>query len=90
MTIQNTTTSVQDPLPGHQGHQAAVILPPRSDGKLWVGTVTWASSKLVELVVLNGYNNVSAETCNVTILTYNVNPGAEGILKALESLSEPK
>jgi hypothetical protein len=28
-----------------------MVLPPRSDGKLWVGTVTWTSSKPVELVV---------------------------------------
>jgi len=45
VTIQNTTISGPDPLPGHQGHQAAIILPPRTDGKLWVGTVTWTSSK---------------------------------------------
>jgi hypothetical protein len=39
VTIQNTTISGPDPLPGHQAHQAAIILPPRTDGKLWVGTV---------------------------------------------------
>jgi hypothetical protein len=60
VTVQNTTTSVQDPLPGHQGHQLALILPPRSDGKVWVGTVTWTSSKPVELVVLHGYTNVTS------------------------------
>ena len=59
VTIQNTTTSVQDPLPGHQGHQAAIIIPPRDDGKLWVGTVTWTASKPVELVILHGYINVT-------------------------------
>lgn len=59
VTMQNTMTSVQDPLPGHQGHQAAIILPPRTDGKVWVGTVTWASSKPVELVVLHPYTNVT-------------------------------
>jgi hypothetical protein len=64
VTIQNTTTSVQDPLPGHQGHQAALILPPRTDGKLWVGTVTWTSSKPVELVVLHGYTNVTSDTAH--------------------------
>jgi hypothetical protein len=64
VTIQNTTTSSQDPLPGHQGHQLAMVLPPRSDGKLWVGTVTWTSSKPVELVVLHGYNNVSADAAH--------------------------
>jgi hypothetical protein len=64
VTIQNTTTSSQDPLPGHQAHQLAMVLPPRSDGKLWVGTVTWTSSKPVELVVLHGYNNVSADAAH--------------------------
>lgn len=59
VTVQNTMTSVQDPLPGHQGHQAAIILPPRTDGKVWVGTVTWSASKPVELVVLHPYTNVS-------------------------------
>jgi hypothetical protein len=59
VTVQSTITSVQDPLPGHQGHQAAIILPPRSDGKVWVGTVTWSASKPVELVVLHPYTNVS-------------------------------
>jgi hypothetical protein len=59
VTIQNTTTSAQDPLPGHQAHQAAIILPPRDDGKLWVGTVTWTASKPVELVILHAYNNLT-------------------------------
>jgi hypothetical protein len=59
VTVQNTTTSVQDPLPGHQGHQLAMILPPRSDGRLWVGIVTWTASKPVELVVLHGFTNTT-------------------------------
>jgi hypothetical protein len=57
VTIQNTTTSVVDPLPGHQRHQLAMVLPPRADEKLWVGTVTWTASKPVELVVLHSYKN---------------------------------
>jgi hypothetical protein len=59
VTVQNTTTSVQDPFPGYQAHQVATILPFRSDGKLWVGTVTWTASKPVEFVVLHGYTNVN-------------------------------
>jgi len=59
VTVQNTTTSVQDPFPGYQAHQVATILPSRSDGKLWVGTVTWTASKPVEFVVLHGYTNVN-------------------------------
>jgi len=64
VTVQNTTLSGPDPLPGHQGHQAAIILPPRTDGKLWVGTVTWTASKPVELVVLHGYTNVTADAAH--------------------------
>ena len=61
VTIQNTTISSQDPLPGHQGWQLAMILPPRPDGKVWLGTVTWSSSKPVDLVVLHAYKQVSAD-----------------------------
>src|SRR6266571_3054565 len=79
VTIQNTTTSGPDPLPGHQGHQAALILPPRADGKLWVGTVTWTSSKPVELVVLHGYTNVTADSAHGVPLTAKFGPGAVAI-----------
>jgi hypothetical protein len=79
VTIQNTTTSSQDPLPGHQGHQLAMVLPPRSDGKLWAGTVTWTSSKPVELVVLHGYNNVSADTAHGVPLISKPPSGAVAI-----------
>ena len=79
VTIQNTTVSGQDPLPGHQGHQLALILPPRADGKLWVGTVTWTSSKPVELVVLHGYTNVTADSAHGVPLTAKFGPGAVAI-----------
>jgi len=36
-------------LPIRQTHQVATVLPPRTDGKVWVGTVTWASSKQIEV-----------------------------------------
>lgn len=64
VTIQNTSASVQDPLPGHSSHQLAIVLPPRTDGKLWVGTVTWTASKPVELVVLHGYTNITSDTAH--------------------------
>ena len=35
-------------LPGHEGHQAVIALPQRTDGKIWVGTVSWSSSKPVK------------------------------------------
>jgi hypothetical protein len=79
VTIQNTTTSSQDPLPGHEGHQLAMVLPPRSDGRLWVGIVTWTASKPVELVVLHGYNNVSADSAHGVPLISKPPSGAVAI-----------
>jgi hypothetical protein len=57
VTIQKTGVSNTDPLPGHSGHQLVMALAPRSDGKVWIGTVTWTASKPVEVVVLHGYNS---------------------------------
>jgi hypothetical protein len=55
--LQKTVVSDTDPLPGHSAHQLVMALPPRSDGKVWVGTVTWTASKPVEVVVLQNYNS---------------------------------
>ena len=52
VTLQKTGVSDTDPLPGHSGHQLVMALAPRSDGKVWVGTVTWTASKPVEVVGL--------------------------------------
>ncbi|MGA7367847.1 MAG: hypothetical protein WBX01_01870 [Nitrososphaeraceae archaeon] len=57
VVMQGTQTSMQDPLPGHEGHQLVMALPPRGDGLVWVGDATWVSSKPVEVVVLHGYNS---------------------------------
>jgi hypothetical protein len=57
VTTQGTAMSTVDALPGHQAHQAVVILPYRSDGKLWVGTLSWTSSKPVEMRLLYDYNS---------------------------------
>ena len=35
--VQNTSKSMQDPLPGHQLHQIVIAAPPRSDGKIYSG-----------------------------------------------------
>ena len=71
VTIQNTTTSNQYLLGLFmQEHQASSILPLRTDGKVWVGTVTWTSSKPVELVVLHRYTNVTADSVHgVPVIT---------------------
>ena len=54
--IQTTQKSMQDPLPGHEKHQIVIILPPRDDGKFYSGTLTYAASQPVEVVVLNPFN----------------------------------
>lgn len=53
---QGTVSSDVDPLKGHEGHQAAVILPPRNDSALYVGTLTFTASKPVQVAVINVYN----------------------------------
>jgi hypothetical protein len=55
-TVQKTATSTVDALPGHEGHQAVIALPQRTDGKIWVGTVSWSSSKPVEVRLLQDYD----------------------------------
>jgi hypothetical protein len=70
VTLQKTGVSNTDPLPGHSGHQLVMALAPRSDGKVWVGTVTWTASKPVEVVVLHGYNSsVTADAAHGQPLT---------------------
>jgi hypothetical protein len=60
---QKTTMSISTPgaklnnqtLP----HQIVVALPPRLDGKIWTGTVTFTASKPIEVEVLHRYNPTS-------------------------------
>ena len=47
-----TITSAQDPGLGHEGHQLAVLLPPRE--RAYFGTLGFAASENVELVALHG------------------------------------
>jgi hypothetical protein len=54
---QGTVTSTQDPLPGHEAHQLALILPPRDDGAIYQGTLTYTASKPVEVVILQNFAN---------------------------------
>jgi len=42
--IQKTDKSMQDPLPGHEAHQIVIALPPRDDGKMYSGQVTYSAS----------------------------------------------
>ena len=52
---QNTTKSMQDPLPGHESHQIVIAAPPRDDGKVYSGIATYTASQPVEVVVLQSY-----------------------------------
>ena len=54
---QGTVTSTQDPLPGHESHQLALILPPRDDGAIYQGTLTYTASKPAEVVILQNFAN---------------------------------
>jgi hypothetical protein len=38
-TAQKTAISTVDQLPGHQMHQVAIVVPQRTDGMIWVGTI---------------------------------------------------
>ncbi|MDA1304707.1 MAG: hypothetical protein O2999_10465 [Nitrospirae bacterium] len=52
---QVTVVSTQDPIPGHTQHQLSLLLPPE-DGVVYSGTLTYSSSKPVEVVVLHAYD----------------------------------
>ncbi len=51
-----TITSSQDPGQGHQNHQLALILSP-NEGTLYDGSMTFTSSKPVQIVVLHEINS---------------------------------
>ena len=55
-TAQKTAISTVDALPGHEMHQAVVVLPQRTDGKIWVGALSWSASKPVEVRLLQDYD----------------------------------
>ena len=65
LVIQNTSASKQDPVPGHEMHQLVLVAPPRQDGKIWSGVVTFTASKAVDVVVLHPYNK--PRTVNQTV-----------------------
>jgi hypothetical protein len=58
---QGTVTSEPDPVPGHEQHQYANILPIREDGSVYSGVLTFTASRPVEVVVLNIQNLNSTE-----------------------------
>ena len=65
---QGTITSIQDPLPGHEEHQAAILLPLRQDGSIYSGVLTYTASAPVEVFVANvqTLNETEQSMLNVT------------------------
>jgi len=55
-----TITSSQDPGQGHQNHELALILSP-NEGTLYDGSMTFTSSKPVQIVVLHEINSKDAK-----------------------------
>lgn len=53
--VQNTTNSMQDPLPGHETHQLVIASPSRDDGRIYSGIASFTSSQPVEAVLLHMY-----------------------------------
>ena len=62
---QGMVSSDVDPLKGHEGHQAAVILPPRNDSAVYSGTLTFTASKPVQVAVINMYNIDNATAAQI-------------------------
>jgi plastocyanin len=50
---QGTVISSQDPLPGHEDHQRATILPFREDGTIYSGVLTYTATEPVEIAIVN-------------------------------------
>ncbi len=50
---QGTVTSTPHALPGHEGHQAAEILPIMEDGSVYSGVITYTATEPVEVVIYN-------------------------------------
>lgn len=63
----DTVTSITDPLIGHESHQLATILP--FSDKIYTGTVTFAASEKVQLVVLHGPLGIDESRGQPTVTT---------------------
>ena len=62
---RGTLSSSQDPLRGHESHQATVILPPRDDGGLYSGVLTYTASVPVEVAVIQAYDLDNVTTAEI-------------------------
>jgi hypothetical protein len=86
--LQDTKISGPDPIPGHQMHQAVVILPPRNDTKIYSGTVTFSSSHPVELIVTHPFNLTQAANASGFIPEPLTIPGQNTTLAILHEIGQ--
>ena len=85
-TAQKTATSTVDQLPGHQMHQAVIVVPQRTDGKIWVGTISWTASKPVEVRLLHDYDtSVTPDATHGKPVTAPFGQGESAISLILQS-----
>jgi hypothetical protein len=87
--LQDTKVSGPDPIPGHQMHDAVVILPPRNDSKIYSGTLTFSSSHPVELIVSHPFNLTQVPSNNATFVPEPLTvPGQNITLSILHELGQ--
>jgi hypothetical protein len=87
--LQDTKASGPDPIPGHQMHDAVVILPPRNDSKIYSGTLTFSSSHPVELIVSHPFNLTQAPANNATFVPEPLTiPGQNTALSILHEVGQ--
>ena len=85
-TAQKTAISTVDSLPGHEMHQAVIVLPQRTDGKVWVGTLSWSASKPVEIRLLQNYDaNVQPDAAHGKPVTAPFAQGESAISLLLQT-----
>jgi hypothetical protein len=87
--LQDTKVSGPDPIPGHEMHDAVVILPPRNDSKIYSGTLTFSSSHPVELIVSHPFNLTQAPANNATFVPEPLTiPGQNTTVSILHELGQ--
>jgi hypothetical protein len=86
---QATVASGQDPLPGHESHEIAFVLPPRSDGGVYSGVLTYTASKPVEVVVLHNYDPQNSTAVPEAYGTELTSPLPDGTGDIAITLFEP-
>jgi hypothetical protein len=77
-TWSGVVSSTQDPLLGHEKHTIAMILPPRPDGAVYTGVLTYSSSKPVETVVLHAFNLPNSTQVPADFGSLSVSPFGKG------------